>query len=140
MAVQHMQPGADLEQFFGEILSRIDNAAHRSRALEVLEWVHSTYPELGVRIAWNQPMFTLGNTFIIGFSYAKKHLAVAPEPAGIEKFSEQFSDRGLSYTTMLVRFPWALDGELAADMHLDLLGEMIEFNMADKEGMEKFWR
>ena len=138
MAVQHMQPGADLEQFFEEILSRIDNAAHRSRALEVLEWVHSTYPELGVRIAWNQPMFTLDNTFIIGFSYAKKHLAVAPEPAGIEKFSEQFSDRGFPTPPCWCAFP-GLHGELAADMHLDLLGEMIEFNMADKEGMEKFW-
>ncbi|QCB29216.1 hypothetical protein [Corynebacterium endometrii] len=33
--------------------------------------------ELGCHIAWNQPMFTHHDTFIIGFSHAKKHMAAA---------------------------------------------------------------
>jgi uncharacterized protein YdhG (YjbR/CyaY superfamily) len=30
-------------------------------------------------IKWNQPMFSDHGTFIIGFSIAKEHIAVAPE-------------------------------------------------------------
>ncbi|MCQ4950818.1 hypothetical protein NE646_14380, partial [Bittarella massiliensis] len=42
------------------------------------------FPDLTPKIAWNQPMFTDHGTFIIGFSAAKAHLAVAPERAGIQ--------------------------------------------------------
>ena len=122
-----------IAEFFAEYLSHVDDDTQRAVALEVLEWVHERYPALKVRIAWNQPMFTLGETFIIGFSYAKKHMSIAPERAGIEHFSEEFDRRGLSYGKMMVRFPWPADGS-ATSMPLDLLGEMIEFNMKEKEG------
>ncbi|EEB62362.1 iron chaperone [Corynebacterium amycolatum] len=138
MAVQHMTDET-IAEFFADHLSRVDDDTQRAVALEVLEWVHEKYPELGVRIAWNQPMFTLGGTFIIGFSYAKKHMAIAPERAGIEKFSDEFDAHGLSYGKMMVRFPWPKDGK-AESMPLDLLAKMIEFNMEDKRGMTKFWR
>ncbi len=78
-------------------------------------------------------------TFIIGFSYAKKHMAIAPERDDIVKFSDEFDDRGLSYGKMMVRFPWPKDGK-AESMPLDLLAKMIEFNMEDKRGMTKFRR
>lgn len=138
MAVQHMSDET-IAEFFADHLSRVDDDTQRAVALEVLEWVHERYPALKVRIAWNQPMFTLGDTFIIGFSYAKKHMAIAPERAGILRFADEFDRRGLSYGKMMVRFPWPADGS-ATSMPLDLLGEMIEFNMKDKEGMTKFWR
>lgn len=129
MAVQHMSDET-IAEFFADHLSRVDDDTQRAVALEVLEWVHERYPALKVRIAWNQPMFTLGDTFIIGFSYAKKHMAIAPERAGILRFADEFDRRGLSYGKMMVRFPWPADGS-ATSMPLDLLGEMIEFNMKD---------
>lgn len=138
MAVQHMSDET-IAEFFADHLSRVDDDTQRAVALEVLEWVHERYPALKVRIAWNQPMFTLGDTFIIGFSYAKKHMAIAPERAGILRFADEFDRRGLSYGKMMVRFPWPADGS-ATSMPLDLLGEMIEFNMKDKQGVTKFWR
>lgn len=36
-------------------------------------------------------MFTDHCTFIIGFSIAKHHLAVAPEIAGINRFSDEIA-------------------------------------------------
>lgn len=33
---------------------------------EVLDWVAEHYPELELRIAWNQPLFTHHGTYIIG--------------------------------------------------------------------------
>ncbi len=62
-----------------EFLSTIPDADNRERMIDVV----LTYPELELRIAWNQPMFTHHGTYIIGFSAASKHMAMAPEHATI---------------------------------------------------------
>lgn len=119
---------------FAEYLEGIDHPEHRARMEEVLSWTAETFPNLTAKIAWNQPMFTDHGTFIIGFSTAKHHLAVAPESAGIDRFSEEIVQAGYDHTKQLVRFPW--------DRPLDfpLLKKMIEFNIADKADCSTFWR
>lgn len=88
---------------FAEYLEHIDNPQHRARTQEVLAWVTKKFPNLMAKIAWNQPMFTDHGTFIIGFSVAKHHLAVAPEKAGINHFSELIVQAGYDHTKQLVR-------------------------------------
>ena len=61
-----------------EHLETITNDDNRARMVDVLVSVGLTYPELELRIAWNQPMFTHHGTYIIGFSAASKHMAMAP--------------------------------------------------------------
>lgn len=119
---------------FAEYLARMDNPQHRERTEEVLAWVIKSFPNLMPKIAWNQPMFTDHDTFIIGFSVSKRHLAVAPERAGIHQFSEEIVQAGYDHTKELVRFPW--------DRPVDftLLEKMIAFNMADKADCSTFWR
>ena len=39
-------------------LETIPNDDNRARMVDVLVWVGLTYPELELRTAWNQPMFT----------------------------------------------------------------------------------
>ncbi len=39
-------------------LATAPNDDKRARMAEVLNWVAEHYPELELRIAWNQPMFT----------------------------------------------------------------------------------
>lgn len=51
--------------------------------VDVLVWVRLTYPELELHIAWKQSMCTHHGTYIIGFSAASKHMAMAPEHATI---------------------------------------------------------
>ena len=51
--------------------------------VDVLVWVRFTYPELELHIAWKQSMCTHHGTYIIGFSAASKHMAMAPEHATI---------------------------------------------------------
>ena len=63
-----------LDQFLAAIPD--DN---RERMVEVLDWAAQHYPELELRIAWNQPMFTHRGTYIIEFSAASKHMAMALE-------------------------------------------------------------
>nr|WP_315282316.1 DUF1801 domain-containing protein [uncultured Actinomyces sp.] len=60
-----------------EFLATIPNDNNRARMVAVLDWVSQHYPELELRIAWNQPMFTHHVPYIIGFSAASKHMAMA---------------------------------------------------------------
>ena len=119
---------------FKDYLSGIDNAQHRARTEEVLGWVLETFPGLVPKIAWNQPMFTDHGTFIIGFSTAKNHLAVAPEIAAINQFSEDIKQAGYDRSKGLMRIRWE------SPIDYSLLQRMIEFNIADKAAYTTFWR
>ena len=121
-------------EVFAEYLARIDNPQHRDRTEEVLAWVTRKFTNLEPKIAWNQPMFTDHGTYIIGFSIAKKHLAVAPESAGINHFSDEIVQAGYDHTKQLVRIPWD------SPVDFSLLEKMIEFNMLDKADCSTFWR
>ncbi|WP_339242587.1 iron chaperone [Paenibacillus sp. FSL R5-0517] len=119
---------------FAEFIARIDNPEHQARTEEVLNWITERFPNLKQKIAWNQPMFTDHDTFIIGFSVSKQHLAVAPEKAGINRFSEEITKAGYDHTKELVRMKWK------QEIDYSLLERMIEFNIADKAECSTFWR
>ncbi|MBS4192281.1 iron chaperone [Bacillus sp. FJAT-49705] len=121
-------------EVFAEYLAGIDNPQHRSRTEEVLGWVTKEFPNLMPVIKWNQPMFTDHGTFIIGFSIAKHHLAVAPERAGIIHFSDEIVQAGYEHTQQLIRFPWD------RPVDFSLFGKMIEYNILDKADCSTFWR
>ncbi|PAD24214.1 iron chaperone [Niallia circulans] len=121
-------------EVFADFLAGIDNPKHRSRTEEVLQWVMKKFPNLVPKMAWNQPMFTDHETFIIGFSIAKQHLAVAPERAGIIQFSEAIVQAGYDHTKQLVRIKWD------NPVDFSLLEKMIDFNITDKANCKTFWR
>ena len=78
----------------------------RARMVDVLVRVGLTYPELELRIAWNQPMFTHHGTYIIGFSAASKHMAMAPERATMIRFEPVMRERGTDFSKKFARQPW----------------------------------
>ncbi|MBD3919226.1 iron chaperone [Paenibacillus sp. PR3] len=119
---------------FDEFTSRIENPSNRERMEEVLRWVAVQFPNLGTKIAWNQPMFTDHDTFIIGFSVAKQHMSVAPERAAIARFSDEIVRVGYDHTDQLFRMKWNLP------VDYDLLGRIIAFNIEDKADCTTFWR
>lgn len=119
---------------FKDYLDGVQNPLHRARMEEVLNWVAEKFSKLQPKIAWNQPMFTDHGTYIIGFSTAKQHMAVAPESAGIIQFSDEIKKAGYEHTKHLVRFPWDRPVDYA------LLERMIEFNITDKADETNFWR
>lgn len=121
-------------EVFAEFLTKIDNPLHRARTEEVFAWVTQKFPNLVPKIAWNQPMFTDHDTFIIGFSVSKQHLAVAPERAGINHFSDDIVQAGYDHTKELVRIKWN------SPVDFTLLEKMIEFNILDKADCTTFWR
>ncbi|WP_027084578.1 iron chaperone [Cohnella panacarvi] len=119
---------------FAEYLASINDPIQRARTEEVLAWVMEKFPNLSPKIGWNQPMFTDHDTYIIGFSVAKKHLAVAPEAAGISRYADEIAKAGYDHTNLLMRIKWELPIDYA------LLSRMIEFNIADKADCSTFWR
>ncbi len=121
-------------EVFNDYLSHIDNPQHRARMEEVLTWVADKFPNLLPKIAWNQPMFTHHGTFIIGFSIAKNHIAVAPEIAGIDRFSEDIEKAGYDHSKGLIRIRWD------SQVDFSLLQKIIEFNISEKAEIVSFWR
>lgn len=117
-----------------DFYQKIENEKHRQRVQEILHWIKSNYDSLELVVKWNQPMFVYNKTFIIGFSVAKKHIAVAPEQACIKRFSDDIKELGYDHTQEIIRLPW--DKEI----DYNLLKNMIEFNIVDKQGYTKFWR
>lgn len=119
---------------FKDYLAKIEDPINRKQTIDILTWVQENFPELNPVIKWNQPMFTYQGTFIIGFSMAKNHLAVAPEQVVIDKFSHRIKEAGYEHTKQLIRLPWG------KEIDYTLLGEIIRFNLNDKEGFTTFWR
>ena len=117
-----------------EYLVTIPDDDNRERMVDVLVWVGLTYPELELRIEWNQPMFTHHGTYIIGFSAASKHMTMAPERATMIRFEQVMRERGTDFSTMLARQPWN------RPFDYELLDAFIQHQLAEKQDITSFWR
>ena len=117
-----------------EYLATIPNDDNRARMVDVLNWVSHNFPELELRIAWNQPMFTHHGTYIIGFSAASKHMAIAPERATMIRFEPVMRERGTDFGTMLARQPWN------KPIDYELLDAFIQHQLEEKQDITSFWR
>ena len=117
-----------------EHLETIPNADNRARMVDVLDWVSCKFPELEPRIAWNQPMSTHHGTYIIGFSAASKHMAMAPERATMIRFEQIMRERGTDFGKMFARQPWN------KPFDYELLDTFIQHQLAEKQDISPFWR
>ncbi|WP_454929940.1 iron chaperone [Actinomyces sp.] len=117
-----------------EYLETIPNDDNRARIVEVLDWVAQHYPELKLRIAWSQPMFTHHGTYIIGFSAASKHMAMAPERATMIRFEPVMRERGTDFCTMFARQSWD------KPFDYELLDAFIQHQLEEKRDITSFWR
>ena len=117
-----------------EFLATIPDDDNRERMVDVVVWVGLTYPELELRIAWNQLMFTHHGTYIIGFSAAAKHMAMAPERATMIRFEPVMRERGTDFGTMFARQPWD------KPFDYELLDAFIQHQLEEKRDITSFWR
>lgn len=119
---------------FQMFLDDIANLEKRNRMEDVINYVKKKFPQLKEEIKWNQPMFTDNGTYIIGFSIAKGHIAVAPEPAVIKLFQKDIENAGYTFTQGLYRIKWK------DKIDYNLLDKMIAYNIEDKKDSTTFWR
>ncbi|MDO4910193.1 MAG: DUF1801 domain-containing protein [Corynebacterium sp.] len=100
----------------------------------VMAWVSDNFPDLESVVKWNSPMWTKDGTFILGLSYASKHISIAPEAPTMEHFHERLVELGYKPTSQLFRIP------IGQEPDWDLLRAIIERNIFEKSGHVKFWR
>lgn len=115
-----------------EYLATTPNDDNRSRIVEVLDWTAQHYPELELRIAWSQPMFTHHGTYIIGFSAASKHMAIAPERATMIRFEPVMRERSMDFGKMFARQPWN------KPFDYELLDAFIQHQFTEKYDITSF--
>lgn len=119
---------------FQRFLGGISEPHKKERMQNILDNIAKKFPQLQEKIKWNHPMFTDHDTFIIGFSIAKGHIAVAPESVAIRRFEKEIAAAGYSSTSELFRIKWA------DTVDFDLLHTIIAYNIDDKKDATKFWR
>ncbi|SDK41054.1 iron chaperone [Lacicoccus qingdaonensis] len=119
---------------FQDYIETIDDMTHRRQFEEVIEWINKNYPDLDRVIKWNSPMYTMDDTFILGIDSAKKHMSISPEGKTMGIFKEEVEQAGYSQTNGLFRIKYS------ETVDYDLLKKMIDYNVEDKKGYEKFWR
>lgn len=120
--------------YFKEVLNKIENHSNRKRVENMISWIFKNYPKLEPKIGWNQPMFTDHGTYIIGFSFAKKHMSIGPEKAALRKFKDRALELGYELSKETIKVPWG------KDLDLEFLGDIIQFNIDDKAECKTFWR
>lgn len=96
--------------------------------------IETTFPQLVRAIKWNQAMYTDHDTFIIGFSFAKKHLSIAPEMKALKHFESRLKEIGYEFTDNIIRIKWD------EPIDLDLISDIIRYNIEDKKNVKSFWR
>jgi len=119
---------------FTDFLNTIDDPGKRLRMQGILEHIKAKFPQLKEEIKWHQPIFSVHGTFIIGFSIAKAHIAVAPESKAIQLFTDDIELSGYSHTQELFRIKWA------DAINYELIDRIIDYNIEEKKGMTKYWR
>ncbi len=87
--------------------------------------VTTTYPELELVVAWNQPMLRTNGKYVIGLSAAKHHLLLNPFSADvIAELADELSQYQVNKRTIKVPVDWEVDGDLLRAMVKARLAEL----------------
>ncbi|WP_079395624.1 iron chaperone, partial [Streptococcus suis] len=117
-----------------EFLNKVKNPVLKDKLEAIFTQIQQEFPSLTTEIKWNQPMFIMDGTFIIGFSAAKAHISIAPETVTMETFAKDIKEAGYEATSNLFKI------REDQEVNWDLLRTIITFNMDEKKGYDKFWR
>ena len=84
-------------------LSNFKNPILKFKLEPIFEQIQKEFPNLTVELKWNQPMFIMNGTFIIGFSVAKNHISIAPEAVTIAIFTNDIKAANYEATNNLFK-------------------------------------
>lgn len=118
---------------FLTFIESIDDNAKKEKMEMLLCWVSNNFTYLIPKIAWKQPIFLDHGTFIIGFSYSKKHISVAIEADSLEKFKNSILASDYKYSKTLFFIEWD------AIINYSLLKEIIQYIITTKKTCNSFW-
>ena len=84
-------------------LSNFKNPILKFKLEPIFEQIQKEFPNLTVELKWNQPMFIMNGTFIIGFSVAKNHISIAPEAVTMAIFTNDIKAANYEATNNLFK-------------------------------------
>ena len=84
-------------------LSNFKNPILKFKLEPIFEQIQKEFPNLTVELKWNQPMFIMNGTFIIGFSVAKNHISIAPEAVTMDIFTNDIKAANYEATNNLFK-------------------------------------
>lgn len=116
------EPAKTVQAYLGRL-----PAGHRATLESILAVITESFPDLGVRLAWNVPHVTLGDRYVAGLSAARDHVAFSPwSPAVLDALRDRLG--GLESTRNLIRIPpgWKVDRDLIRDLVAARLAELRE--------------
>nr|WP_318150592.1 iron chaperone [Streptococcus parasuis] len=87
-------------QFF---LINFKNPILKFKLEPIFEQIQKEFQNLTVELKWNQPMFIMNGTFIIGFSVAKNHISIAPEAVTMAIFTNDIKAANYEATNNLFK-------------------------------------
>ncbi len=116
------------------MLKTIDNETHKKKLVDLLKHLMDKYPHLELVYKWKQPMLLDHGVFMLGFSVSKKHIAVAPERYGMEKFSDDIDASHYEKSKMMFRITWE------QDIDYKLLFKILDFKLQDRLQETSFWK
>ena len=83
--------------------SNFKNPILKFKLEPIFEQIQKEIPNLTVELKWNQPMFIMNGTFIIGFSVAKNHISIAPEAVTMAIFTNDIKAANYEATNNLFK-------------------------------------
>lgn len=96
------------EQYFSTLDSRTAMLVRR-----IFDAIATKFPELELVIAWNQPMFRLGNQYVFGLSVSRKHLTLNPFSTDVLiALSSRLKNYEVNKKTIKVPLDWKVDASL----------------------------
>lgn len=83
--------------------SNFKNPIFKFKLEPIFEQIQKEFQNLTVELKWNQPMFIMNGTFIIGFSVAKNHISIAPEAVTMAIFTNDIKAANYEATNNLFK-------------------------------------
>lgn len=84
-------------------LSNFKNPILKFKLEPIFEQIQKEFQNLTVELKWNQPIFIMNGTFIIGFSVAKNHISIAPEAVTMAIFTNDIKAANYEATNDLFK-------------------------------------
>ena len=84
-------------------LSNFKNPILKFKLEPIFEQIQKEFPNLTVELKWNQPMFIMNGTFIIGFSVVKNHISITPEAVTMAIFTNDIKVANYEATNNLFK-------------------------------------
>ena len=84
-------------------LSNFKNPILKFKLEPIFEQIQKEFQNLTVELKWNQPMFIMNGTFIIGFSVAKNHISITPEAVTMAIFTNDIKAANYEATNNLFK-------------------------------------